>query len=80
MDEHTIMHLLQNVFFNKHKSSVSVLLFILLPLLITVVMVVLNVFIKPSESGINTAGIITSFIAGMSGYATIEFLRRLYFE
>ena len=65
---------------DRYKAIAPTLMLVLLSLLITVVMIVLNVVIKPSESGINTVGIITSFIAGMSGYATLEFLRQGYLK
>ena len=65
---------------DRYKATTSTLRLVFLSLLITVVMIVLNVVIKPSESGTNTVGIITSFIAGMSGYATLEFLRQGYLK
>lgn len=64
----------------KFKLARSAPTLAVLSLLITILMVILNVNIEPSESGINTAGIITSFVAGMSSYATLEFLRRGYLK
>jgi len=55
-------------------TSVSVL--ILVSLLVTLVMIGLSVALKHYEGDMNAAGIITSFVAGMFGYATLEFLRR----
>jgi hypothetical protein len=39
-------------------------------------MIGLSVALKHYEGDMNAAGIITSFFAGMFGYATLEFLRR----
>jgi hypothetical protein len=55
-------------------TSVSVLISV--SLLVTLVMIGLSVALKHYESDMNAAGIITSFVAGMFGYATFEFLRR----
>ena len=65
---------------SRYKSAVPVSVLVLLSLVVTVVMIVLNISIEPSESGITTAKIITAFIAGMFGYATLDFLRRSYLK
>ena len=64
----------------EYKPAVHKLVPVLLSLVFTVVMIVLNTSIEPSESGTTTAKIITAFIAGMFGYATLDFLRRSYFK
>lgn len=60
----------------KARSTVPVSAWILISLLVTLTMIVLHVVINNHEGSISTAGIITSFFAGMFGYATLEFLRR----
>jgi hypothetical protein len=60
----------------KVQSTASISVLISLSLLITLVMIGLNISLENHASDTNAAGIITSFLAGMFGYATLEFLRR----
>jgi uncharacterized Tic20 family protein len=60
----------------KNRSGILISLLIILSLLMTLVMIGLSVALKNYVNDTDTASLITSFLAGMFGYAALEFLRR----